>query len=244
MKNITSKFALTIGGLTTFIGSAFAGQAILAMPKIENYDKGELTIMVAPFGLDGNEINVGKVSTDGDIHFEWPELNLKTIDSSEFFMGSVARAAGMSFCSDKTQEQSNEAALAVDTKSIFLYKDGQQVGAVYPATAQEMQDNASLNRYTSLVLGSELSWYYSTADTVFKATCTVNNESEGYYNFAEVSSYNLDLKAGWNLVQNTLTEKEDWGNGDEQGSLPKTISKSTVSEIPASIKWYLKYWGE
>ena len=48
-------------------------------PKIENYNKGELVIKVAPFGLNGNEITVGKVDKNGTIHFNWPETNLSTI---------------------------------------------------------------------------------------------------------------------------------------------------------------------
>jgi hypothetical protein len=232
-----------MAALTVLNNNALAEQNNALDLRIDGYDKGELELMVAPFGLDGNEINIGKVLADGRIQFEWPNLDVKSIDGSEYFMTSVARAAGMSFCSDKTLDQSNEAALAVDSKNLFLYKDGQQVGALYPATAQAMQNNASLNRYTSLVLGSELSWYYSDSETTFVATCSVGLESEGIYNFKEVTTYNLDLKPGWNLVQSTLSEKEDRANGEEKGSLPKAMSKSTASAVPANIKWHLKYWG-
>jgi hypothetical protein len=131
----------------------------------------------------------------------------------------------------------------VDTKNIFLYKNGQQVGSLFPATQKEMEDNGSLNRYTSLILGSEISWFYSDSDVTFKATCTVNNESEGYYNFKEVTTYDIKFNKGWNLVQHTLAEKEDWKNGEEQGSLPKTMTKTTITKIPETINWYVKYWG-
>ncbi len=38
----------------------------------------------------------------------------------------------------------------------------------------------------------------------------------------------IGAKKGWNLVKHTLVEKEDWRNETTQGSLPKTISKTSL----------------
>ena len=219
-------------------------QVTNALPKVENYENGALDLMVAPFGLNGNEINVGKISPNGIIHFDWPEIDVSTIEGSEYFMQSVDKAVGMDFCNDKQIEEESKDARAVDSKTIFLYKKGMQVGVLYPATQNEIQNNGSLNRNSSLVLGSEISWFYCNALATFKAKCVVKVAWENSYNFDEVKTYDMHFKKGWNMVQHTLLEKEDWKNDEGQGSLPKTIMKTTITQLPEQINWYVKYWGE
>ena len=213
-------------------------------PKIENYNKGELVIKVAPFCLNGNEITVGKVDKNGTIHFNWPETNLSTIKDSDFYMESIDRAVGMSFCNDKQIEDIVESAKVVKVEELSLFKKGRYFGSLYPATDNKIQDNASLNRHSSLVLGSSLYWYFSDSDGLFKAKCSVNLESENTYSFKEVTSYDIQLKKGWNLVKHSLVEKEDWKNETGQGSLPKTITKTSIVNIPVNINWYVKYVGK
>jgi hypothetical protein len=214
-----------------------------SIPKIENYTKGKLDIKVAPFGLDGIKITVGQILKDGTIHFNWAEIDLSTIEDSEFYMSSIKRVVGMTFCNKKQIEQSSKTAKVVKVE-LSLYNKGKYVGSLYPATQKEIMDNVSLNRQTSLVLGSFLSWYYSDSDGNFKAMCEVNNERENTYNFKEVTSYNIQFKKGWNIIEHTLVEKEDWKNESEQGSLPKTVTEISINNIPNNIKWYLKYFGE
>lgn len=213
------------------------------LPKIANYTKGELTIKVAPFGL-GNEITVGKVLPDGTIQFNWKDAVIKITEENDFYLETIKRVAGMSFCNDKQITTNNETVKAVDIKNLFLYKNNQQVGSLFPATKKEMEDNNGLNRHSTLVLGSQLTWFYSDGDGDFKATCTVNMEYDNSYNFKEVTTYDIQLKKGWNLIKTTLLEKEDWKNGNDKGSLPKTMNKTSISKIPENIHWYLKYWGE
>jgi len=141
--------------------------------KIENYTKGNLEIKVFPFGLDGTSITIGQVLKDGSIIFNWSEIDLSTIKGSEFYMSSIKRVVGMNFCNEKAIEESNKTSEVIEVE-LSLYKKGQYIGFLYPETKKEMQDNESLNRHTSLVLGSSLSWYYSDSDANFKAICKVN----------------------------------------------------------------------
>ncbi len=217
-------------------------QVKTSLPKIENYTHGEVEIIASPFGID-NEIKVGKVSVDGTIQFDWPEIDSKIIEANEYSLESVKRVVGMNVCHDEQIEENNEGIKVTDTKVLFLYKYGQKVGSLYPATQKELEDNVGSNRHSSLVLGSTISWYYSDGDGTFKAKCTVNTEWENSYNFKEVTSYELHFKKGWNIVQHTLLEKEDWKNDTDHGSLPKTINKKTIVNIPSDINWYLKYWA-
>jgi len=218
-----------------------AQQSKTELPIIENYTKGELEIKVTPFGME-NPISVGKVTADGTIHFNW-NSDISSIKDPDLYMSSITNTVGMTFCNDKEIEQSNEEAKAAETKELFLYKYGQAVGALYPATQKEIEDNNGVNRSASLVLGSTISWAYSDSEVLFKAKCTVNNKRENVYDFKEVANYTIHFNKGWNMILNTLAEKEDWKNGDEIGSLPKTISKTSITKIPNTINWYLKYWA-
>ena len=213
------------------------------VPKIENHNKGKLEIKVAPFGLNGTKITVGQILSDGSINFIWPEIEISTIEDSDFYMSSIKRVVGMSFCNEKQIEESNKTTKAVEIE-LSLYKNDQYIGLLYPATQKEIQDNGSLNRNTQLILGSYLSWYYSDSDDNFKAMCTVNMKMENTYDFKEVTNYDIQLKKGWNIIKHTLLEKEDWKNETQQGSLPKTITILKINDIPDNINWYSKYIGE
>ena len=212
------------------------------LPKVEDYSKGELEIKVTPFGLE-NPIHVGNITADGTIHFNW-DTDISSIKDSEFFMSSIKNAVGMTFCNDKEIEQNNEDAKSLDSNGLFLYKGGQQVGALFAGTQKEIEDNEGSNRSTSLILGSTISWIYADSDVTFNGKCSVNFNQENVYNFKEVTRYDLHFEKGWNMILNTLAEKEDWKNGTELGSLPKTMTKTSISNIPNTMNWYLNYWAE
>ena len=211
-------------------------------PKIEDYSKGELEIKVTPFGLE-NPIHVGKITADGSIHFNWNN-DISSIKDPEFFMSTIKNTVGMTFCNDKEIDQNNEDAISLNSNDLFLYKDGQQVGALMAGTEKGIEDNKGSNRSASLILGSTISWVYADSDVIFNGKCSVNFEQENVYNFKEVTRYSLHLKKGWNMILNTLVEKEDWKNGTELGSLPKTMTKTSITEIPNTMNWYLNYWAE
>lgn len=212
--------------------------------KVENYTEGELTIKVTPFGIGSNEITVGTVSTEGIIDFNWPEIDIATIKEAEFYMSRIDRAMGMTFCNDKQIDDFDNTSKVARVEKLSLYENGKYIGALYPATQKEMTDNVSLNRQNGLVLGSSLSWYYSASDTNFKAKCTVYLEAENIYDFMEVTTYDMELKKGWNTIKYTLTEREDWKDDVQQGSLPKTMAKTSITTIPSDINWFIKYFGD
>lgn len=186
-----------------------------------------------------NPISVGEIKADGTIHFNW-NSDISSIKDPQFYLSSIKNALGMTFCNDKEIEQSNKEAKSVESETLFLYKNRKQVGVLFPATQKEIEDNIGENRRTTLVLGSTISWFYSDSDALFEAKCTVNNKRESVYDFKEVTSYTIHFKKGWNMILNTLIEKEDWKNETEKGSLPKTIT--SIERIPNTINWYLKYW--
>jgi len=216
--------------------------ADVSIPKIQNYERSDLNLMVTPFGLD-SPVNVGKVLPDGSIDFEWPVVDVENFPASQVFMTPIKKAVGMRFCNEKEISKNDTAAKAVEATSIALYKYGKRVGELFAATQKELEDNTGPNRRTGLVLGSSITWLYSDSDAEFKAKCVTNMESPGNYSFKQVTTYDLELKKGWNIVQHSLVEKEDWKSQDARGSLPKVMTRTTVAAIPDAINWYMKYWA-
>lgn len=215
--------------------SAIAQKIRTTSPKIENYTKGDLEIKVAPFGLE-NPISVGNITADGAIHLSWPELDLSKIEGSEFYMTSIQQLIGGSFCKDPSAVITNENAKSVQVEFLFLYKYGKQVGAIIPSTQKDQE-------HSKEQLGTTINWFYSDTETNAKANCSQKKEWEGSYNFNETTAYDLQFKKEWNLVSYTLKEIEEWKNGTEQGSLPKTKIVQSLDQIPTNINWHLKYWA-
>ena len=214
--------------------------AIDVPPKVENYTYGELDLMVVPFGL-GKEISIGKVLKDGTIQFDWPDINTNNIESSTVFMVPVKTALlGMNYCEDNQIEENSENCSAISTQYIYLYKNKKQVGVLSPTTDRALLDNEPANIYSNLTMGSSLLWFYSDGDCNYKAKCKEKLEWEGKYNFDRENTYYIHLKKGWNIVQYTLVEIEEFKDENGTGKMEKKVNKKTINQIPKDINWYIK----
>ena len=208
--------------------------------KIEDYTFGNLEMKVIPFGL-GKEINVGKILEYGTIEFEWPEIELNSIESSSVFMESLKDALlGMNYCEEDQIEENSENCTVVNTQYIYLYKDKKQVGVLFPATDRSLLDNEPSNIYSKLSPESSLSWFYSDGDCVFKAKCIEKMEWQGKYNFEKENTYTILLKKGWNIIQYSLTEIEEFKDENGTGKMEKKVDMETLDKIPKNIKWHTK----
>lgn len=212
------------------------------LPKIEDYSKGELEIKVAPFGLD-DPISVGKITADGAIHFNFPEIHLGITDETPFYSTQkIGRAVGMFVCHDKEIIEHTETVTAIEVKDVFLYKYGQRVGALLRATDEDALNN-------EFRIGSKLSWFISSGEGVFKATCSVY-ELDGLgkggldkNNLRNKTSYDVSFKKGWNIVEHKLLEVKELE--DDRGKYSRRLieEKISISKIPNKMNWYLNYWA-
>lgn len=225
-----------------FLKTCNAQQTETILPKIENYTRGELEIKVAPFGLD-SLISIGKVTANGAIHFNFPDTHLGTTDETQFYTTQkIGRAIGMHVCHDKLIEDQTEEVTALEVKNIFLYKYGQQVGALFSAT----QDEANRNEFS---LGSKLSLVLSSGEGKFKATCTVyeddtsGNGEVDKNNLRNKTSYNINLKKGWNFVEHKLVKTKELE--DDRGKYKRRLieEKLSIDKIPTTMNWYIDYWA-
>jgi len=226
-----------------------AQQSQTALPKIENYTKGELEIKVAPFGADDadyvNEIKVGHISLDGSIHFKWPEINLEDYKANGFFMHKLDFLLGMYNCNEEKIEDKNEDIKAADTKFLLLYnKYGDFVGSLHPATHKEIE-----NSHSFLTIGSYFTWFYSNGDGKLNAICTRYNRIKDSNEYDKNSIYNtkiynINFKKGWNLVEHKVLEVKDQKWNDHLRSMRYKEEKLSINKIPNTVNWYLNYTAD
>ena len=212
-----------------------AQETATILPKVENYTKGELDLKITSFG-EKNPITVGKIMADGSIHLNWPEIDLNKFKAFNYWTKSIESYYGGKFCRNSNPVVSNENAILIEIKYIYLFKYGQPVGCIIPTTQQNKEHYKDL-------LGSTIDWVYSDSDTSVKANCSENIAWEDLYNFDQTIAYNIKFKKGFNLVSNSLTAIEEWDTEKEKGNMPKTRSIQSVDQIPANIHWQLKYWA-
>jgi len=206
-----------------------------ALPKIENYTKGELEIKITSFG-ENNPITIGKIMADGTIHFNWLEADLSKIDENNYWTKSIENFYGGKLCRDANAVVTNKKATLVETPFIHIFKYDQPVGAIIPSTQIDQEHRKDQ-------LGSTINWIYSDAETTVKANCSENKAWKDRYSFDETTTYDLTLKKGFNIVSNTVTAIEEWDNGTINGNLPKTRIIKSIDQIPSNMHWHLKYWA-
>lgn len=210
-------------------------EATTNLPKIENYTKGELEIKITSFG-ENNPITIGKITADGTIHFNFPELDFSKINEDEFWTTTMKSLIGANFCKDPNAVLSNENEKLVEIKYIYLYKYNQAVGNITPSTQKDQG-------HVKGQLGSTINWVYSFSETSSKANCSIKQEWKDTYSFNETTAYDLNFKKGWNLVSHTLKEIHEWEKDTKKGSLPKTKIVQSLSEIPTTMNWHLNYFA-
>lgn len=214
------------------------------LPIIENYNKGELEIKVQDFSYE-KPLSIGKITVDGTIHFNFPELDLNAMDKMEdtyaFNMQKIGRAVGMFVCHDKDISENTEIASVVKVNYFHLYKYGRQVGFLLPETEEETRKN-------KFVIGSStLSWFYSSGKGTFKATCKIYEEDGlgngglDKNNLRNKTSYNINFKKGWNIVETKLLETKELE--DDRGKYTRRLieTKTSLVKMPNTINWQLKY---
>lgn len=239
MKNKTKIILLSLI-FFSIAGSAQSTFTVENWQKEDNSTPGELELKVIPFGI-GNEISVGQINDSGAIQFDWPKISLDSIENSSVFMEATNRVLlRRSYCEDDQIIENTQDCLVVDTQYIYLFKEDRRIGVLYPVSQEEMINNELTNIYANIVLGSTITWFYSNGTCIFKANCSQRIEWEGKYDFMKESNYDIQLKEGWNMVEHSIIEKEQWKDDLGEGNTERKDSKKTVDKVPENIKWYVK----
>jgi len=215
--------------------TCIAQKTAMVLPQIENYTKGELELKTTAFG-DKNPITIGKITEDGTIQLNWPEIDINKNNKNDYWANSIKNFTGGNFCKDPNAVIDNEAATLVANKYIYVYKYNKPVGCIIPSTQKGQEHRKDQ-------LGTTIDWVYSYTDTNAKANCSEKKEWKDLYSFNETTAYDLKFKKGWNLVAYTLNEMEEYEENGQTRSLPKTKIIQSLNKVPKNLHWHLKYWA-
>ncbi len=220
---------------------AQSNQSTNSSPKVENYSYGEMDLKVTPFGSD-KKISVGKINEDGTIQLSWPEIDPSTIEGSDVYMQDpISALIDMYKCEDMLTKENTEHVKVKISGYIYLYNNERLEGILFPGTDKAILENGQGGgQYTNLVLGSSISWIYSSGDCLLKGNCSDKQEWEGKYDFTQEKSFDIQLKKGWNMLHDNLIEKMEVKDDIGMLNMEKKIAVNTIDKIPENINWYVK----
>lgn len=196
---------------------------------------------------NGEEIVFGTIKQDGTIVFNMKDFDIKALydgiplQPQNFFQQFLMNGD----CKDRDvfAETPFKEAYAQKFDPIFIKKYGENVAVLFPATDEKMFKNNHYYRSNNydgkeLTLGSKFYWFYMDRDIAFTDNCVKNLQriEDG----VELSiSADIQLKKGWNFIEEKLVETQKFSDADYHTTLPKSIqfTNSTISSKKA--KWYL-----
>lgn len=238
--------------LITLFQYSNAQQSQTLSLKVENHLKGDLDYTHEALNLvqkqaNGEEISLGKVTTDGSIHFNLPEFDIKALYDSiplqpqNFFSMFLMN----SDCKDRDvfAETPFREAYAQKFDPIYIKNYGENVAILFPATDEKLYKNNYYYEYNSydgkvLTTGSKYFWFYMDRSIAFKDDCIktpLRNDSS----IELAIGANIQFKKGWNFVEEKLVSFQNYNVDGNQGVLPKKIQFSQSSLDDKKVKWFL-----
>lgn len=225
-------------------------QSKAALPKVENQLIGELDYTKEALELvqtqeDGEEISLGKINTDGTIHFNLPEFDIKTLfDSIPLqpvkFQNWFSIDSG---CKDRDvfAETPFDDVYSNKYDPIFIKKYGETIAVLYPVSDEKI---VSRNNNQRTILPSEATyfWFYIDRAITFKEGCTKISISTGN-TYAEVSA-DIKFEKGWNFIEENLVEVKNIVQVDSQTTTVRTIEFKRSSPTSKKVKWFIKQFKE
>jgi len=240
-----TKFKLFLFCITLFAISSKAQQNSI-VSKVENnlggdidYTKEELQLTFPQ--INGNKIVIGKIASDGSIHIDLPEIDIKAL-YNEINLGNAPLETmfEMSNCKDEDNFAKSRYGDVFSRKYnlISIYKYGIDVAYLAPVSSKEILNN---NHYQSDTLTTGSQYYFFNTDTEinFKETC-IQNSFSGVYDIEMTRNSDIQFKKGWNFIKETLVETQEYTREDYHGQIPKKISYTNANYKDTGIKWYIK----
>lgn len=221
-------------------------QAQIALPKVENHLNGEIDYSIEPLDLvqrlaNGKDISSGKINTDGSIHFELPEYDIKALyDSINLTPVKFQQWFSInSDCRDRDvfAETPFDEVYAEKTRAIYVKKYGIDVAVLEAAsdTVQVRNPNASQD---NLAESSAYHWFYIGRAIVFEDECAKISHSDNK-TYATVNA-DISFEKGWNFIE----ESTKWDVGSDQNDPNGIPMKKTyfTKNTPSSkqVRWTLR----
>ena len=231
----------------TLIQTCKAQKTHTVIPKVENHLKGELDYTHEALDLmqtqaNGEEISLGIINTDGTILFNLPEFDIKALYDSIPLQQYKFHSLFLmdSSCKDRDifAETPFDDVYAQKYDPVYITKYGKNIAILYPVTNDKMLTN---NQYVSksLAVGSKYFWLYIDRAIVYNDEC-VKTSFKGNYDIEVAISANIQFEKGWNFIEESLVEIQDYSRDDYHTTLPKKIQFTQSAPASKKVKWFLK----
>ncbi|WP_452231864.1 hypothetical protein [Lacinutrix sp. MEBiC02595] len=230
MKTITYILFLFV---FTLLPSCNARQSDTALPKIEknlygelDYSKEALEIVSPQEG--GKEIVLGKIATDGTVHFDAPEFDIKALyDSIRLEPYKLPKWFSIdSNCKDLDVFAKTPYDEVYSRKyKLFVKKYGINV-----AILESVGD--------SLVGENKYFWLYTDRAITVNEECSKANSRSGDI-YASIR-LNIALEKGWNFIEENITYDSDYDESDVNAVRLQIMEFSISSPASKNVKWRLR----
>lgn len=246
------KYQTSLFLLVTLIILQSCGAQKTGTLKVENHLKAYLdyanqTLDLVQKQQNDDEIHFGNINQDGTIVFNMKDFDIKALydniplQPQDFFQQFLMN----SDCKDRDvfAETPLRSSYAQKFDPIYIKKYGENVAVLFPATDEKMFKNNHYYRSNdydgkTLSLGSKYYWFYMDRDITFNDNCIKNpiRNKEGI----ELSiSADMQLKKGWNFIEETLVSTQAYNDADYSTTLPKSIQFTNSTPSSKKVKWYL-----
>ncbi len=243
MKKTTIQLILV---MTLSLFSCNEQQSQTALPKVENHLTGELdyaheALDLVQMLVNREDISLGKITTDGTVHFNLPEFDIKALyDSIPLEPYKLQDWFSMdSGCKDKdaSAETSYDDVYAQRTKAIWIKKYGIYVSILETESNKKIVSNKDSTR-DSLAIIKEHFWFYIDRAITYKENCSKVSHITG--DIDHTISADIDFKKGWNFIEETT----EWTLDDEQRnpnvSQVRKTQYTKSSPTSRNVKWSLR----
>jgi hypothetical protein len=217
-----------------------------ALPKVENQLVGELDYAREALELvqrqaNGKEISLGKINTDGTIHFNLPEFDIKALfDSIPLQPNKFQNWFSInSDCKDRDvfAETPFDDIYSKKYDPIYIKKYGLNIAALYPVSNAKIVSRNN-NQRTILPAEATYFWFYIDSAIMFKEECTKVSSRTGDI-YARISA-NIKFEKGWNFIEENLAEVQNVVQVDAQTTTVRTIEFNKISPASTKVKWIIK----
>lgn len=220
-------------------------QSETSLPKIENQIQGELDYASGGFELvqwqkGGDEITLGTIDKDGNIHFNLPEYDITALGRNHM-ESSLASQFMMLKCKGKGEYNMMGQALFKtpydDVYSqmyppMYITKYGFHFAYVSPITDEKMLIKENFDK----IIGSKYFWMYIDRDLEYQDTCIRQSFKDPNLEFELTAD--IAFKKGWNFIRRELVEVQNYGENDDQIT-PKKIHFTIGNPNSKDVKWFI-----
>ena len=208
--------------------------------SLAEYRLPAMDLIIMPFGID-NPVKIGAVDEKGNFIINLDDIDLSNISEEKkaIFWGRLSECLFCKCADPSAIDDSSPTIEALNAGNIFLWYKNSLAGTIYMMSDERLRPWLEEQTSNDPVTGSFFNIVYVNNQTVLDTTCnTVYILEKGDIN--PEYTFNLSLKAGFNLVEYTIEKIYKTAPG-EMTSIPLRVSVTTYkSSIP--IKYVAKYF--